>query len=468
MPDKQVDVAIIGSGSAGLFALGKVKASGKSFVLINGGEPGTTCARVGCMPSKVLIQAADLFHSRKLMGRYGIEGGDNLQLDSEEALEHVQDLRDTFVDRVLSNSTDQMGDKHFIEGYARFIDKNLIEVNGQKIYAKKVIIATGSTPVLPTAWAQLDDRVITSDQIFELEQLPSSLAVIGLGVIGLELGQSLARLGVEVTGFDQLNTIGGISDPEVNKIAIETLGREFPLHLGAAAEITEEGDQLRVTAGDQSVLVDRVLASLGRRPNLDRLGLEKAGVSFNASGGVDYNPNTMQIGDLPLFLVGDINGDRPLLHEAGDEGRIAGHNASQDEAVGFQRKAAIGINFCDPNICYVGQRWSELESDKIAIGEVKMAPVGRALIMGKNRGLIRVYADRQSGKLLGGEMICAKGENLAHLMAWAIQLELTVGDLLQMPFYHPVIEEALQGALYDCYAKIEAKNKTPIDELRLL
>jgi len=126
------------------------------------------------------------------------------------------------------------------------------------------------------------------------------------------------------------------------------------------------------------------------------------------------------------------------------------------------------VNFCDPNICQVGARWSELNMEKTAIGEVRMNPVGRALIMGKNKGIIRVYGDNQSGKLLGAEMFCAKGENLGHLLAWCIQKNMTVGELLQLPFYHPVIEEALQSALYDLYAKVETKNAGPIDELEAI
>jgi dihydrolipoamide dehydrogenase len=113
----------------------------------------------------------------------------------------------------------------------------------------------------------------------------------------------------------------------------------------------------------------------------------------------------------------------------------------------------------------VGARFSELDEATTAIGEVKFNPVGRAMIMGKNKGIIRVYADKVSGKLLGSEMFCTKGENLAHLLAWCIQQELTVGELLQMPFYHPVIEEALQAALYDLYAKVDANNDTPVTEL---
>ena len=465
MNEKSVDVAILGSGSAGLYALGKVRPSGKSFVLINGGEPGTTCARVGCMPSKAMIQVAEDYHRRGILGRYGVAGHEEMDLDTQEAMEHVRSLRDTFVDRVLSNSTDNLSEELFIEGYARFVDPHTLEVNGQRIHAEKIIIATGTRPLIPGPWKAFGERILTTDEIFEQEQLPASIAVIGLGVIGLEIGQSLARLGVEVTGFDMLGTIGGLEDPDVAKVAVEAISKDFPMHLGAAAEISEENGKLRVSAGEQSVLVDRVLASLGRIPNLDNMAIENAGIELGSKGIPAFNPNTMQVGDSHIFLAGDITGERALLHEAGDEGRIAGHNAISAQISAFKRKVPLSINFCDPNICHVGARWSELDPASTAVGTVNFAPVGRALIMGKNRGILKVYADNQSGRLLGSEMACPKGENLAHLLAWSIQQELTVGRLLQMPFYHPVIEEALQAALYDCYSKVESKNSGGIAEL---
>ncbi|MCP5445949.1 MAG: dihydrolipoyl dehydrogenase [Chromatiaceae bacterium] len=465
MNEKHVDVAIIGSGSAGLYALGKVRPSGKRFVLINGGELGTTCARVGCMPSKAMIQAAEDYHRRGILGRYGVAGHEELELDTEEAMEHLRDLRDTFVDRVLSNSTDKMSEQMFVQGYARFVDPHTLEVDGLRIHAEKIIIATGTRPLVPKPWQAFGDRILTTDQIFEQEQLPASMAVIGLGVIGLEIGQSLARLGVEVTGFDMLETIGGLDDLDVAKAALEAIGKDFPMHLGAAAEIGEENGKLRVSAGGHTVLVDKVLASLGRIPNLDNMAIENAGIELGRHGVPAFNPNTMQVGDSHIFLAGDITGDRALLHEAGDEGRIAGHNATSDEISAFRRKVPLSINFCDPNICHVGARWSELDPDATAVGTVNFAPVGRALIMGKNRGILKVYADKRSGRLLGSEMACPKGEHLAHLLAWSIEQELTVGRLLQMPFYHPVIEEALQAALYDCYSKVENKNSGEIAEL---
>jgi dihydrolipoamide dehydrogenase len=276
--ERNVDVAVIGSGTAGLNAMGQIRRARKSFVLINGGEPGTTCARVGCMPSKAMIQVAEDYHRRTHLGKYGIDGHQEMTLNTAEAMEHVQDLRDTFVDRVLGNSTDNLPEDLFIQDYARFLEPGLLEVAGQRIRAGSVVIATGSRPLVPKAWKAFGERVLTTDDIFELEDLPKSVAVIGLGTIGLELGQSLHRFGVEVIGFDQLETIAGAQDPEVSKCAIDLLRKEFPIHLGQAAQIAEEGDKLRVTAGENSVLVDRVLCSIGRVPNVENLGLEKLGV----------------------------------------------------------------------------------------------------------------------------------------------------------------------------------------------
>ncbi|MEO5343583.1 MAG: dihydrolipoyl dehydrogenase [Gammaproteobacteria bacterium SHHR-1] len=466
MQTRKVDVAIIGSGSAGLYALSKVRPSGKSWVLINGGHTGTTCARVGCMPSKVLIQIAEDLQRQGIFGRYGFEAA-GVDVDIAEALDHVRDLRDTFVERVRSNSTDNMDAEHFIPQYARFVGPNRLELeDGSQIEADSVIIATGSTPVIPAPWQAFGDRVLTTEELFEQEELPASLAVIGLGAIGLEMGQALSHLGVEVTGIDQLESIGGSRDPEVNRTAIEIIGKEFPLWLGQPAQVSQEADgRLRVSAGEQTVVVDKILASLGRQPNLERLNLQVLGLERDERGIPRYNPQTMQVGDLPLFIAGDVNGVRNLLHEAGDEGRIAGLNASAERISAFRRKTPLNITFCNPNICQTGLSWDELDQEQTVIGEVKFGPVGRAMIMGKNKGLLRVYADKHSGRLLGAEMVCVKGENLAHLLAWCIQQGLGVGDLLRMPFYHPVIEEALQAALYDAYAKIESKNPGPITEL---
>lgn len=464
--ERKVDVAIIGAGSAGLYALGQVRKHTDSWVLINGGELGTTCARVGCMPSKAAIQVAEDFHRRKIFDRHGIEGMASLSMDLPEAMEHVRDLRDIFVDRVLEGTTDMMGEE-FMEGYARFLEPNVLDVDGEIVRADKIIIATGSRPIVPGAWEPFRDRIITTDDFFELEQLPTSVAVVGLGVIGLELGQALARMGVRVTGVDMADRIAGLQDPVANKTAVDILGGEFDLWLGAPAEVEPAGEQLRVRSGDKEVLVDRVLASLGRTPNLERLDLDKLGAERDARGVPIHDPHTMQIGDLPVFIAGDVTATRPILHEAGDEGRIAGFNAMRKDPQAFRRKTPLAITFCDPNIAVVGTPFEELDPERTAIGEMQLGPVGRALIMAKNKGVVRIYADKQTGRVLGGTLVTPKGENLAHLLAWAVQWEKTVFDLLTVPFYHPTIEETLQAAVYDLKNKL-ALAPDELPELRPL
>jgi dihydrolipoamide dehydrogenase len=456
---REVDVAIIGAGSAGLYALSQVRRETDNYVLIDGGELGTTCARVGCMPSKVIIQVADDFHRRTIFDREGIDGADTLGLDKAAVMEHVQDLRDAFVDRTLG-VTNGLDEAHLIDGYARFVDDHTLEVNDQQYRAKAIVIASGTRPIIPDAWQSFRDDIITTDEFFELEDLPASVAVIGLGSIGLELGQALSRLGVDVTGIDLVDKVAKLQDPAVNKLAVEAIGKEFPLWLGAAAQLENTADGIRVSAGDAQVVVDKVLASLGRRPNLDQLGLENTSLRLDAGGIPVFDPETMRCGSSPIYIAGDVVQDRPLLHEAGHEGRVAGYNAVRQGGVKFRRKTALAITFCDPNISTVGAQLDELDESTIAIAEMQFAPVGRALIMGKNRGLLRVYVNKADGLVLGAAMACVKGEHLAHLLAWSIQQGLTVFDLLKMPYYHPVIEEALQGALYGVLSELDVKEET--------
>jgi dihydrolipoamide dehydrogenase len=453
---REVDVAILGAGSAGLFALSQVKRETENFVLINGGELGTTCARVGCMPSKVLIQVAEDFHRKSIFEREGIDGGDELSVDVPAIMEHVQDLRDVFVDRTLG-VTDALDESHLIDGYAKFVSNDTLEVNGEQIKAKSIVIATGSRPVIPAAWQDFADDIITTDEFFELEDLPASMAVIGLGSIGLEIGQSLHRLGVKVTGIDQLDHVARLDDDKVNELAIDVVGKEFPLWLGEAASLAKVADGIQVTAGENRVVVEKLLASLGRKPNLDNLNLAATDIPLDENGIPLYDPLTMQVADMPIYIAGDVNADRPILHEAGHEGRVAGYNAVHNPVAQFKRKTPLAITFCDPNIATAGASLSELNPDEIAIAEMQFAPVGRALIMGKNRGLLRLYVQKSDGMLLGASMCCVKAEHLAHLISWSIQHGMTVFDMLKMPYYHPVIEEALQAALYGVLSQLDVK-----------
>ena len=309
--------------------------------------------------------------------------------------------------------------------------------------------------MVPPAWVDFGDRILTSDTLFEQEDLPESVAVVGLGIIGLELGQALAQLGVAVTGIDQAETLAGLSDPSAQQSAIEVMSRAFPLWLGHTAELQDEGGRIRVSAGEQSVVVDKVLAAMGRQPNLDWLALEHTGIALDEQGAPSFDPATMRCGDSRVFIAGDISGSDQVLHEAAAEGRIAGYNAARSESIAFARKTPLAITFSSPNICSVGTPYDALDPEEIETGEMRLGPVGRALLMGTNRGIVRLYAEKRSGVLLGATVIAERGEHLAHLLAWCIGEKMTVLQLLRKPFYHPTMEEAIQGALKDLLQKLE-------------
>jgi len=442
---RQVDVAIIGAGTAGLAALREVKKKTGRFIIVNSGPYGTTCARVGCMPSKALVEAAKAYHQRTHFEAFGIGGGEALTVDIPAVLARVRRLRDDFVAGTLK-ATEGLGDRN-IAGHARLLGPNTLEVNGEKIQAEKIIIATGSRVRLPEAWGDLDGRLLTSDTLFEATDLPPRMAVIGLGPIGTELGQALARLGIEVTAFGGQGKVAGIEDATIHEAALACLTEEMAVHLGEPATVEATDSGVRVRGAGQEVEVDAVLAAMGRVPQIEGLGLESLGVPLDEQGLPPFDPQTLQIGDLPVFFAGDVNGRMAILHEAADDGHIAGRNATADHPDCYHRRTPLHIVFTDPNIAQVGDRLSRLDPETTLVGEVSFARQGRARTAEKNRGAIRVYAHRHSGMLLGAELCVAEGEHLAHLLALALTRRLTVPELLGMPVYHPVLEEGLRAAL---------------------
>jgi dihydrolipoamide dehydrogenase len=452
---KRVDVAVIGAGHAGLNAIKEIRKITDNWVLINGGPLGTTCARIGCMPSKVAIHLADTYKMRDKLERFGVSGGDALALDRPAALEHVRDLRDTFVDLVLANTTDEMDDEHLIQDYAELLDAHRLRVGEREISAGAIVVATGARSVVPDAWrAEFADGILTADDIFEQEELPASVAVIGLGPIGLEIGQALHRLGVAVTGVEHGQRLSRIQDPAVNRAAVDIFQREFPLWLGDEPRVERCDGGFRVRAGERETIVEKLFLALGRQPNLERLRLDRLGVPMGEHGVPRYDPETLRVGRTSVYMAGDAAGGIANLQRAAAQGRIAGFNAVHRRKRRWPAKTPMAIVFSEPNVAAVGMPWCDFDERHMAVAEQRFGPVGRALIMGQNRGLLRVYAARRSGRILGASMVGPRCEHLAHLLAWAIEEKMTVDRALAMPFYHPVIEEALQDALLELKAEL--------------
>lgn len=471
MSARKVDVAIIGAGTAGLSAYNAAKKYTDDILIIEAGKYGTTCARVGCMPSKLLIAAADYAHHGQQGDVFGVTYSAPL-INGVAIMQRIRKERDRFVGSVVQ-SVNEFPPENKLEGKAKFISANELDVvktdgTTETVQAKRIIIATGSSPSIPDCLNGAGARLLVSDDIFEWYDLPASIAIFGPGVIGLELGQALSRLGIKVAVFGKRGELAAISDPVISHCADIEFNREFYLDLNAeTSSIRKEDDGVVIEyrhreKGMIEEKFDYVLAATGRRPNIESLVLENTDLALDDKGIPFYNRYTGQCGNSSIYIAGDVSSDVPLLHEAVDEGRIAGANAARslrdsDDVRAGVRRTPLSVVFTDPQIASVGQNLEAVRkncSDGYAIGEVNFEDQGRARVMNKNRGLLRVYGEQGTGLLLGAEMFGPAAEHIAHQLAWVIQLRLTVQQVLELPFYHPVLEEGVRTALRDLNRKL--------------
>lgn len=465
---REVDVAIIGAGTAGMGAYRAALKHTDRLVLIEGGPYGTTCARVGCMPSKLVIAAAEAAEAVCGAAGFGVHAGAP-RIDGVEVMERVRRERDRFVGLVLE-TVEGFDPSHRLRGCARFEGPNTLRLDtGEAVRAARIVIATGAVPVRPDVFDAVGDRLIVNDDVFGWADLPEAVAVFGGGALGLELAQALHRLGVRVRLFGKGGGVGPLSDPAVRDAAAAAIGADLPLDPDADVQgITREGDTVVVRFRERDATreerFDWLLAATGRAPALDGLNLAASGLTLDEHGAPTVDPLTMQSEGGHIFFAGDVAARIPLLHEAADDGRIAGDNAGRFPQVQtHRRRTPLGIVFTDPNIATVGASFAELSegSCDFAIGEVDFADQGRARVLRQNRGLLRVYGERATGRLLGAEMVAPRGEHLAHLLAWAVQAGMDVETALQMPFYHPVIEEGLRTALRDLSVNLGRRTENP-------
>lgn len=479
MRSYRVDVAIIGAGTSGMTAYRAVKRTGKSVVLIESGPYGTTCARVGCMPSKLLIAAADAAHAARNAEPFGVHV-DGVRIDGQAVMQRVRNERDRFVGFVLDDIAG-FEDRDKIRGHARFLSDTELQVDDHtRVTATSIVLATGSSPRVHSEFKYLGDRLVVNDDVFNWQTLPQRVLVVGAGVIGLELGQALSRLGVRTTVINRSGRVGGLQDPVVRDSAIQAFSADLDLRLSSTLDTAHRvGDEVHIRLGTSGpsematsngqqhsqhnpghqgneLVVDYILMATGRKPNLGGLGLENTSVKLDDNGSPVFDAATLQLAPAPIFIAGDVTGTLPILHEAADEGRIAGLNAaSYPDMLPGNRRAPIAIVFTDPQLAYVGQRYSQLEDQNIVTGEVAFSNQGRSRIILKNYGKLRVYCQAKTGLFLGAEMAGPAMEHIAHLLSWAVQQNLTVHDMLAMPFYHPVIEEGLRTALRDAAGQLE-------------
>ena len=450
------DLIIIGAGSAGISAYKAALRQSQNILIINAGPWDTTCARVGCMPSKILIAAANRLHDAQTAERCGLRL--SLDVDCSALMHHVRKLRDHFSQAMLDEVAAWPAE-HKISGHARFVDPQTIEVNGQHYQGKSFILAVGSKPHLESAWQHaLGDRLITTDQLFELEALPSSMAVIGSGVIALELAQALSRLGVKITLFARSQKVAHLSSPPLQQLAQQIFSQQLDIRFATLPDRMQRlADQVQIEFIDsngqpETMLVDYVFAATGRDSQLDQLSLAKIDAAFLDHQQLPIDAHSKQLGNWPIFVAGDAYSSTPVQHEAAHEGRELVYNCfNYPQCQNIKSLTALSIVFSEPQLAMVGQSHRQLQQAELDFvsGCASYEHQGRATLLGKNQGAIEVYVERGTERILGAELIAPEAEHLAHLLSCMIAEQVSLSDCLAKPFYHPTLEEGLRSALKD-------------------
>ena len=449
-----LDLIIIGAGTAGMSAYKEALKHTHNIRLINDGAWDTTCARVGCMPSKICISTANRLHDANHADHVGLNL--KIEADTSRVMTHVQALRDRFTRSVIRD-VDSWNPEHKISGQAKFINANTIEVNGEQLQAKSFILAVGSTSNIDQDQKQiLGDRLITTDEVFELPDLPKRLAAIGSGAIAIELSQAMHNLGVEVTTFARSRKVGILSSENLQEIAQAHISQNLNILFETLpSSMSRDGDQVTIEYQDQngqsqSIQVDYVLSATGRNSLLSTLDLHNVDAIFQEIKKLPINNDTKQLGDYPIFVVGDAYSKNPIQHVAAYTGKHVVKNClNYPDVKALPSLSPLAIVFSNPQMAIAGQSKKELEQQNIEFitGFQSFEKQGRALTLGKNYGAIEVYIEQSTQRLLGAEMFMDSAEHLAHMLSWMIAEQVTLEDVLNRPYYHPTLEEGLRSAL---------------------
>jgi mercury(II) reductase len=444
------DIAVIGAGSAGFSAAITAADSGARVALIGSGTIGGTCVNIGCVPSKTMIRAAEtLYHAREA-GRFdGIAAKAGITdwkaiMAQKQAL--VDELRGAKYEALLP----QYEGVSYIEGKARLVEGGVF-VNGAFIEAPKIIIATGSSPSLPPIEGMSEVPYLTSTTALELDHLPASMIVIGGGVIGVELGQMFARMGTNVTLLCRSRLLPS-EEPEISA-ALETYLKKEGIEVvcGAAYKSikSDNGISLAYEVEGTGTVVDaeQVLVATGRSPNSRELGLEELGIEIHANGGIKIDDRMLTNRD-NVYAVGDVTGRDMFVYMAAYGAKIATKNAMNSNSFSYDNTAMPSVVFTDPQVASVGltQAMAEVRGIATKTSILTLDNVPRALAARDTRGLIKLVAEKETGRLIGAHIIAPEGADSIQTAAIAIQQGMTYQELGDMIFPYLTTVEGLKLA----------------------
>lgn len=455
------DVTIIGSGPGGYVAAIRCAQLGlKTAIIERYPTLGGTCLNVGCIPSKALLDSSEHYHvAHEKFADHGIE-----ITGLKPNLEQMNKRKDTVVSDTCKGVKFLM-DKNKITvftGHGSFVNRNTIKITPkdgvgevQTIETDKVIIATGSKPVVPPAFNYDKDRIVTSTEALKLKEIPKRLLIIGAGVIGLELGSVYARLGTEVEVIEFQDAVLGGMDDELGKELQKVLKKElkFKFHLNHAVKtVTSENGKVtliaesRKDAKELKLEGDYCLISIGRKPYTDALGLENVGVELDERGRVKVDDH-LQTNVAGIYAIGDVIKGAMLAHKAEEEGvYVAESLAGQKPHINYN--LIPGVVYTWPEVAAVGQTEEDLKKAGIPykVGKFPFRALGRARASADLDGFVKILAHKDTDEVLGVHMIGARCADLIIEAVAAMEFRASAEDMSRYSHPHPTFTEAVKEA----------------------
>lgn len=448
---RRYDLAVIGAGSAGFSAAITAAEQGANVALIGHGMIGGTCVNIGCVPSKTLIRAAETLHNARIAARFAGVSAHAELTDWRAIVRQKDDLVAGLRQAKYADLLPAYNGVAYREGQARLVEGG-VEVGGAWVIADKVIVATGARPMAPAIPGIEAVPYLTSTTALDLDELPQSLLVIGGGYIGAELAQMFARAGVKVTLVCRSRLLRE-AEPEIGAALTGYFADEgLDVVSGVAYRAirrTESGVALEITRDGRNMTIDveKVLVASGRTPNTEGLGAAEFGVALSSKGAIviDDRMRTTRAG---IYAAGDVTGRDQFVYMAAYGAKLAAKNALNSDSLRYDNAAMPAIVFTDPQVASVGltEAAARAAGRNIRVSTITLDQVPRALAARDTRGLIKLVADADDGRLLGAHILAPEGADSIQTAVMAIRGGLTVQQIADTIFPYLTTVEGLKLA----------------------
>jgi len=453
------DAIVIGSGQAGPFLAARLAGAGMKTALVERSHLGGTCVNDGCMPTKTLIASARAAHVARMASRYGVTIGGPVSVD----MAAVKARKDRVVGQSIAGLTQwlsNMPNLTLLWGHARFVAAHAVEVSGesgrQVLEAPKVFINVGGRAVLPD-WPGIQDvKVLTNTSIMEMDTLPEHLIVVGGSYIGLEFAQMYRRFGSRVTVIEYGDRLIAREDSDVSREVQSILEREgVKFHLGvhrANVAPVHGGARIRIAfsaaGAAHEVEGSHLLAAVGRRPNTDDIGLERAGIVVDARGFIEVDDQLRTHID-GIWALGDVNGRGAFTHTSYNDHEIVVANLLDGDPRRVGDRIPAYALFTDPPLGRVGLTETEARASgrRVLSGLMPMSRVGRAKERGETQGFMKVVVDADTERILGAALLCIEGDEIVHSLLDVMAAGASYKVIQRAVHIHPTVSELIPTLL---------------------